>query len=344
MKHLKEYLFSNFSQSFFSTFLVLFFIASVILFIRISGVTFVVKMSFAELFMLYAYSLPTLASFTVPITIFLSFVAALARLSQEYELPVIFSLGFNPAKIPYFLLPLLLLVALFSLILSLMLVPIADQAYASFLNDKKNNININLRPAEFGQKLGNWLVYVESKQEGENRYNDIVMFSLGDLGRESFILSKEAWIDSRDHLLELSLFNGSAYLEEQEKIQRVDYAKMIIRNPMFENGAQGVAGIFAHWRGILDDGENRTKRRFSSAVLIALFPLLSLFFIPLFGIMHPRLQKNHAYFYGIGAIGIYYVLVYAASNYAFLPGLILVPILWLLSGYLLYRRFTAPYF
>ncbi|MGP1579601.1 MAG: LptF/LptG family permease [Wolinella sp.] len=339
IQSLKKYLFGNLAQLFFPIFLVLFFISSVVLFIKIAGVTFVVKMSFIELFELYSYSLPTIFFFTIPVTFFAACVLSLAKLSQEYELPVLFSLGFAPLSLVRLFFPLALLVFLLLLIVSLALAPLADEAYDQFLDIKKSNININLKPAEFGQKLGGWLVYVGAlKEEGE--YQDVVMFSMGDLERESFITAKEARVENRDGTLELSLFNGSAYFEE-EGIKRIDYERMLIRDLATASHDRPL-GILGYWGQINDS--TRITRKLSSSIIVSLFPLASLFFIPLFGVMHPRFRKNYSYFYIILASGAFYTLVHFASNYFPFVGIPIVFFAWLLLGYILYRRFIVPYY
>ncbi|CAE09803.1 LptF/LptG family permease [Wolinella succinogenes] len=345
MGNLKKYLFGSFAQLFFPIFAVLFFISSVILFIKIAGVTFVVKMSFGELFELYLYSLPTMIFFTIPVTFFSASVISLAKLSQEYELPVLFSLGIDPLRFSRLFFPLSLLVSLFLLLVSLALVPLSNEAYDRFLDHKKSSVNINLKPAEFGQKLGNWLVYVGDMDEGEKRYKEVVMFSSNDLGRESFILAKEALVESMEGNLELKLFRGSAYFKEELHIKRVDYAQMLIRDSAFKEGGASL-GIMGYWKQALggEKGSDKVRRKLSSSILISLFPLASLFFIPLLGIMHPRFQKNYSYFYVIIATGIFYGLVHIASNHLPLAGIFLIPLIWLGVGYGLYRRFIAPYF
>lgn len=339
MRSLKKYLFGNFTQLFFPIFLVLFFISSVVLFIKIAGVTFVVKMSFIELFELYSYSLPLVISFVIPITFFAACVISLAKLSQEYELPVLFSLGFAPLSLVRLFFPLAVLVSLLLLVISLALIPLSNEAYDRFLDMKKSSININLKPAEFGQKLGGWLVYVGGlKEEGE--YQDVVMFSMGDLERESFITAKEARVENREGILELSLFNGSAYFEEEE-MKRIDYERMLIRD-LATASHERPLGVLGYWEQA--SGSSRVARKLSSSILISLFPFASLFFIPLFGVMHPRFRKNYSYFYVIFATGFFYALVHFASNYFPFVGIPVVFFAWLLLGYILYRRFIVPYY
>ncbi|MGP1449957.1 MAG: LptF/LptG family permease [Wolinella sp.] len=344
MGSLKRYIFGSFAQLFFPIFTVLFFISSVILFIKIAGVTFIVKVSFSELFALYLYSLPTLVFFTIPVTFFASSIISLSKLSQEYELPVLFSLGLNPKRLAMIFLPLSLLASVSLLLLSLVLAPLSNESYDRFLEQKKSNVNINLKPAEFGQRLGNWLVYVGDLHD-ERRYGDVVMFSSGDLdGRESLIVANEASIKNNHGILELQLFGGSAYFEEDSVIKRVNYKEMLLRD-MSSGESSRAMGIFGYWaQAFGENPSDRVKRKLSSSVIISLFPILSIFFVPLLGIMHPRFQKNYSYFYVIIAIGIFYALVHLASNYFPFVGILIVSLLWSVSGYVLYHRVIAPYF
>lgn len=344
MGSLNRYLLGSFAQLFFPILLVLAFISSVILFIKIAGVTFVVQMSFGELFELYLYSLPTLVFFTIPVTFFSAAVISLSKLSQEYELPVLFALGFDPKRLVRVFLPLSAMVSVFLLVVSIALVPLSNEAYDRFLQEKKRSLNVNLKAAEFGQRLGNWLVYIDEVDELEKRYKEVVMFSSSDLGKESLVIAKEALVEGVEGILTLRLFGGSAYFEEGASIKRVDYEEMLWRDLSVsrDSAPLGVAGYWVQAFG--EKSSAKVRRKLSSSILISLFPLLSLFFLPLLGIMHPRFQKNYAYFYVMVAVGIFYALVHLASNHLPLAGIPLVAGVWLALGYGLYRRFIAPYF
>ena len=96
---IRNYLFLSFGRLFFIFFIILFFISSIVILIGIAQVTFVVKMSFADLFWLYLYSLPNSILFILPITFLATAILSLSKLSYDYELLVFFSLGISPNQI-----------------------------------------------------------------------------------------------------------------------------------------------------------------------------------------------------------------------------------------------------
>ena len=225
---IKSFLLQSFAQVFFPVFLVLFFIASVVVFIRIAGVTFVVRMDFLDLLMLYFYTLPTMLFFVIPLSFFVACAIGLSRLSFEYELPVLFALGMPPSRILRVFFPLALLASFSLLVLSLILTPLSDTAYRQFLEERKNNIGINLQAGEFGQKLGEWLVYVQ--QSSDNAYKNIVLLSLEKKDRkDGLILAKEAYIKNVDSVMEVLLRDGKIYRKTEEEIERIGFESMVLR-------------------------------------------------------------------------------------------------------------------
>ena len=132
MVNVKGYISSNFTKSFLTIFLPFFLIISLVFFVRISTLTSKIQISFAELILLYSYSIPEIMFYTIP----LSFVAALANvligLSQGNELIALYALGLKSKKI---LNNFLLLGLLFSLLLariSFLAMPLTKQFYKAF--------------------------------------------------------------------------------------------------------------------------------------------------------------------------------------------------------------------
>ena len=96
---LNQYVYSQLAVTFFPIFLGLFFITSIVFLVKIASLTSVITMDFFELFKLYAYVIPQIIFYTMPISFFISLVITLAKLASEYELTVITSFGLNPVKI-----------------------------------------------------------------------------------------------------------------------------------------------------------------------------------------------------------------------------------------------------
>lgn len=338
---IRSYLFSTFARLFFIFFIVLFFISSIIVLIGIAGVTFVIKISFYDLLWLYLYSLPNSVFFILPITFFATSILALSKLSYDYELLVFFSLGINPNKIIKVFLPLSILVSITLLIFSLAIVPLSKSAYRNFISEKKTNVDVNIKSGEFGQKLGDWLVYVDDAKDRE--YSNLVLFSTQGLETESFILARSGKANSIDSIFEIDLFNGIAYFADSHNVKEVVFKNMIVRNKIGEVQLNSY-DLLNYWKEAFGDSNNRLTRIFSQSILISLFPLFSIFLLPLFGIANPRFHKNLSYLYIICSIGIFYTLVYFVMEHIPLLGIPILLLLWLAISYILYRRFILRFY
>lgn len=339
MRNVQKYLFHAFNQIFFPLFFVLFFVSSVILFIKVAGLTSIIQVSFLELTKLYLYSMPAVLFFTIPVAFFAAAVVAFAKLSYDYELAVLFSLGLNPIKIAKFFFYLSILASTLLLVLSLALVPLSKELYADFLEYKKNSANINIRASEFGQKFGDWMLYID-ESSGE-KYKNVVMFSKDAFEKEVFIVANEAQIVA-DGEIKLELEGGKSFLEGERSIEQIDFEHMELRDSYFDD-REPFKGLFEHWSiGFL--GDAKRAKEFSISVLTSIFPPVSIYLILVFGILNPRYQKNRSYIYILLVCGLYYALAFYGSIYIPFISLAALPAAWILASYLLYRRRIARYY
>lgn len=339
----KNYIFQNFAQIFFPIFLVLFFIASVIVFIRISSVTFVVKISFFELFALYFYTMPLMVFFVIPITFFIASTLSLSKLCYDYELPVLFSLGLNPQHIVRIFAPIAFLASFSLLILSLILTPLSDKAYRSFIDSRKSSISLNLKSGEFGQRIGEWLVYVKSSGDDIGKYKDIVLLSFSKEG--GLILAHDAHLYNNQSNLEALLRDGMIYRSSSNEVEKITFDKLILRNNINSNNNENLS-IFEYWNIAFSKQEEQKKRlrNLSLYILLSISPIISLYFYLLLGIKNPRYQKNYTTAQIMLIIGIFYGFIYAISNYLPIVGTILFPIAWFVAGYIAYKKTIGKFY
>lgn len=333
---IKRYIFLAISQIFFPFFLVLFFISSVVLLIGIAGVTLVVKMNILDLGQLFIYSLPGTIFFIIPITFFTACVLGLSRLSYDYELLVFFSLGISPKQILKIFLPISLLVSIVLLMFSLAMIPLSKSAYSDFITQKKSVVDINIRPGEFGQKLGDWLVYVN--EVNHNEYHQLVLFSSDGLSQESFIVANSGEVANNNGVFQLNLHNGDAYFAQNDEIRKVDFSNMSIKNKI-EIANLSSYDLIGYWKSAFDGSSSSQARRFSQAIITSLFPIVSIFLIPLFGIANPRFHKNMSYVYILSSIGLYFLAMHILSQNAPFLGIIFLPTIWFIASYYLYKKF-----
>lgn len=289
--------------------------------------------------------------FVLPITFFVAAVATLTNLSKEYELPVLFSLGFTPKALFRVFAPLCFLLSIILFIFSFILIPSSNELYSSFLNQKRQNLDLNLEPGDFAQKLGAWLVYVGEK-DGQS-YQNVVLFSKNALDKEAFVIAEKIELHNSNSALELLIFDGSIFLNNIDDIAKIDYEKMISRFSFASE--QGSPSFIDYWLRIgdihilertFDDSRRvvegkKVLRNLSTYLLVSLFPIMSLAFIPLLGVMHPRFAHSYTYILLLAVIGVFYGCVHGVSTYFPLSGIIPMILLWSCGAYWLYRRKIA---
>ena len=342
MDRTARYLFSNFLSTFASLFATLFLIMSIVFFIQIARITSYIEISFGELFKLYSFMLPRVLLFVVPIAFFVSLAMTLFRLSKENESIVIFTLGGSPNKIARFFLAFSALLSAALLVVAIVMIPIAAQLNANFIDYKKTVAKLNLKPTQFGQKFSDWMVYVGSESEDKNgtTYKDIVMFNPFVKDSQRLITAKNAKIINVGQSVELSLNEGKMYDIRDEIYHQSNFKSMKIRTAQSEEIGD-VGSIKEYWM----DAASSDKRRkdLSTYVLVALFPLASTLFAISLGIVTYRYEKGMVYVGTFGVLFGYFTLIMLFSSKPALA-IPLIFFVFLLAGVLLYKaKITRRY-
>ena len=330
---LKQYLFSQLSHTFFPIFLGLYFITSIIFLVKIAALTSVITMNVLELFQLYTYVIPTIIFYTLPISFFLSLIITLSKLSSEYELIVITSFGLNPLKILKIFLPITFFVSLSLIVISVGLIPKSKFLNKRFIEQKEKEANFNIKSSEFGQKFGDWLIYINAKED--KTYQDVKLFKTLGL-QDQFIIADSATLDNDKGELSFKLFNGKSFHIEQEEFNQIDYKQMSINDSIRRDKNEQFTTSYDYWKKWLSQGEDIDK--FTFYILTSLFPLISLFLVISFGYFNPRYDKNKAVSLGLSAIVLYYLLMEPLTENLSMVSLIIVPILWLIGTFIYYTR------
>ena len=330
---LKQYLYSQLAITFFPIFLGLYFITSIVFLVKIASLTSIITINFLELFTLYAYVIPQILFYTIPISFFISLVITLSKLSSEYELTVITSFGLNPVKILKIFLPLTLVLSASLLIVSVGLIPKTKFLTKQFLEAKTKEANFNIKASEFGQKFGDWLIYIKSKED--KVYDEVKLFKTKD-GKDQFILSKTAVLSNDKGDLSFKLNEGKAFYIDESEVNQIDFKSMYINDSIAGSKIERFTTTYEYWK-------DRLKRNIdiddlSFFVLTSLFPVLSLFLVITFGYFNPRYEKNRAVSYSLVAVVLYYVLIKAIGDSILLHALYLIPTIWLGATYFLYTK------
>jgi lipopolysaccharide export system permease protein len=290
-------------------------------------------MDFSELFRLYAYVIPQILFYTMPISFFLSLVITLAKLSSEYELTVITSFGLNPINILKIFLPITLLLSALLIVVSVGLIPKTKFLTKQFLDVKKKEANFNIKASEFGQKFGDWLIYISGK---DNKiYNDVKLFKT-EANKDQFILSKTAILDNDKGNLSFKLEDGKAFIIDDKELNQIDYKSMYINDSIADSKIGIFTNTYTYWKKNIENNVDLDDLTFF--VLTSLFPLVSLFLVITFGYFNPRYEKNRAVFYSLLAVVLYYVLIKIIGDKILLHALYIIPIIWLIGTYILYSQ------
>ena len=330
---LSNYLHSQLAISFFPIFLGLFFITSVVFLVKIVSLTSVIKMNFIELFSLYLYTVPQILLFTLPISYFLSLVISISKLSSEYEMTVITSFGVGPLNIVKKLLPITLLISIALLVITLGLIPKAKYLMNSFIDYKKNEANFNIKESEFGQKFGDWLIFIEKKED--NIYKNVKLFKKEN-NKEELIVSETAILENNKGNLTFKLFNGKIFIIDDSELNEIGFETMYINEIVNNQQILVFSTSLNYW--ILSLEYNLDNDSFVFFILRSIFPLISLFLVVTFGYFNPRYEKNRAVAYSIGAVILYYVLIKYIGDRLLLHSLYIIPTIWIIASYILYSK------
>ncbi len=333
MKLLQEYLLKNLSSLFFQIFLTIFVITSIIFFIKIANVTSLFKVSFLDLLYMYLFILPTVLFYTIPISFFASSTLSLAKLSSDSELLVLFSLGLSPTKLLKIFFYFASLASIFSILLSIFLIPITTQLNEQFLDEKKNQTNLNIKASEFGQMFGNWLIFINEDKNGKSIFSNIILYSKTSKD-ENFIIANDVKIEGKNGLLELNLKNGKGFNLEENSIKQINYQSMTI-NDLIKQNSKSYKNFIDYWG---DDSVKKRKRDLAISIITSLFPLMSIFLIVSFGIYNPRYQKNLAILYIFTTVILFYIIVFISTKNYPISSIFVIPAIWLIISMLIYKK------
>jgi lipopolysaccharide export system permease protein len=196
---------------------------------------------------------------------------------------------------------------------------------------KKKEANFNIKASEFGQKFGDWLIYISGK---DNKiYDDVKLFKT-DEKKDQFIISKTAVLDNEKGALSFKLRDGKAFIIDEKEFNQIDFKSMYINDSIADSKMDIFTNTYTYWKNNIKKNVDVDDLTFF--ILTSLFPLLSLFLVITFGYFNPRYEKNRAVFYSLISIVLYYVLIKVIGDRILLHALYIIPIIWLTGTYILY--------
>jgi lipopolysaccharide export system permease protein len=339
MDRLRRYLISHFSLIFFSIFIALFSIASIVFMIKLAKMTSVITVNIYELAQLYLFSVPELLFYTMPITFFVAVTLSLHKLSVDNEMIVLFALGVQPNFIYRILFQPALWLAVIMIFNFMVAMPHVKMLAKNFIAYKQVEAQFNLSASEFGHNFGDWLLYI-GKDNDDKTYGDVFLFEKSDK-EEVLIGAKEARVINEKGALTLELTDGEGYNYSDISLTQINFEQMRINN-MISYIDRLHYGIIEYWM----DPTRRDKNinTVITDMLIALFPLFSLFAALHIGIVHARHQRSHVYLSLFVALTLFFAPMFALQKSLQFYTIPLIIIGWLAVTYLIYRKKIVAHF
>jgi len=330
---LKKYLFTNFTSSFYPIFFSLFSITSIIYLVKIASLTSIIQLNFLELLLLYGYNIPKILFFTLPISFVIGLTISMSKLSSEYELLVISSFGKNPISILKYFIPIAIALSISLIIISQAIIPKATFLNKQFIAAKKTDAQFNIKASKFGQEFGDWLIFI--KEDDNKLYHDIKLLQKGDTSSDKFIIATDATMDNKAGNLNLNLYNGKSFVIS-DTIEQTNYKNMILMDNKKDNDIYSFFGIIHYWKDLFNN--KNIADDFTFNILVSIFPLISILFILIFSYYNPRYEKNKSILYSSVLIVVFFII---SKKLTIINPFILVfviPLVWILSSYILYTK------
>jgi len=207
------------------------------------------------------------------------------------------------------------------------------------LNMKKQEANFNIKESEFGQKFGDWLVYITDKKDKE--YSGVKLFK-SDGKTDQFILSKTANLNNNEGDLSFILNDGKSFAITQKELNQIDFISMKISSELGNGRVEVFSNPLAYWK--YNFKLNKNIDNFNFYALTSIFPLLSLLLVLSFGYFNPRYEKNRAVMFAVSFVLLFYTGSDYLSKHIMFNALYVVPIFWLALTYYVYTKRVKEFY
>jgi len=324
MVRVKEFILDNFIKSFLTLFIPFFLIISLIYIIKLSNLSAKVSIDMVDFLELYLYYLPLILFSTIPLTFIAATINTFSKLSKENELIAIFSLGYTPKRLLLYMLPTAFLISLFLLVLTILILPIANQKKDNFKNQKIYEAKIKVAPKKLSQSFGNYHIFIESSKNSDLK--NITLFNRENNGFLQIMLAKKGKINNKEGFLNLN--DGTLYRYKDNSFNIMNFENMKIYNNQ-SYYAKKIVPVTKYWQ--------KNKKNFYYYVLISISPFLLLGALIAFGIYNPRYQKNYSYFYILLVVLFTYLLAMLTKNNKSFTLFIATIIIWALFSFITFK-------
>lgn len=340
MVSIKGYISRHFSSAFFPIFLPFFLIISLVYLVKISALTTQIQISMLELLQLYAYSVPNIIFYTLPLSFMVGLSNVLLKLSQDNELIALYALGLKSKKV---LRPLLLLGLLFSLLLaaiSFLAMPLSKQLYKEFVHSKKAEAKLNIVPGKLGQKFGDYYIYVKAK-DGSDKFDNMVIYNRTKRDEEQFFTSRKGETHKNAQVTSLELQDGYGYTYTDKSLQQAKYQSLEVFDKV-DKKAFEFEDIIAHWSQAKTDIKRMHRALFF--LFVSLIPILSVYLIAAYTMINPRYQANRSFLIVFSSAMGLYMIASSLEKWGTFVLLILAIISVAILGKWLFKHRVSRYF
>lgn len=311
-------------------FFVLFSIMSIIVTVDIANFSSILEISFWDFFKLYMYQVPMMILYVVPILYFVSMANSIKKSCLQSELLVMFSLGLKPVRMFQVYIVSSIFLAIFLLIIALCVRPLSDYLNTKFIHDMETTQSINLSKSDFGQKFGNWFFFINKK---DNIFKNIILFNKGQ-DKDIIVIADEVQIGDNENSFELQMGNGKAYISSNNELVQINYDKMSVFDSIIIDKFD-YSNLIEYWQRY--ENNKTVLKHLVLGINIALFPIISIYAIFGIAFLKPRISKDK-----VGAYSFYYIasfvfLIHLFLSYIGLWTIVVIPILFTLVSYIIYR-------
>ncbi|NPA27654.1 MAG: LptF/LptG family permease, partial [Epsilonproteobacteria bacterium] len=217
MAKVKGYLLSNFTKSFLTLFLPFFMVVSIIYVLKISNLSYKTNLDFKDFLTLFIFVLPYIFFATIPLTFLGAVINTLSKLSEENELIAIFALGYSPLKILFYFFGVGVLFSALLIIVTLFILPIADQKMRNFESKKIYEAKLRILPKKLSQSFGKHHIFIEENINGE--FKNITMFTNQDKNYLQILFANSGSFEKENKRSYLNLNSGTLYRYKDENFQ-----------------------------------------------------------------------------------------------------------------------------
>jgi len=175
---------------------------------------------------LMIYSIARFVPLALPIAVLISSVMVIGKLGEDYELAAFQSSGISITKIMRPLFLIILLISLSSYLFSNHIMPIANFKGGSLLYDiKKKKPALNIKEGIFYNDIDGYSIKIGSKENNGETLKNLLIYDHSDNSGNKKVISAESGtmiITENERYMELSLYNGTSYMEVDEVKQKKD--------------------------------------------------------------------------------------------------------------------------